>query len=1228
MQSSSGRDLARLVAALFTLFGTVNFVTPLARAAAGGPDAGGTTWHDADAACPVSSDALVPRGSSSFPTAVVGPLALGFTFPFYDITTTQVWVSRSGQVFFADPGGVSSPDNLPIPTVDGQGAFLAAYWDLLADSAMTYGPVGDGRTFRIEFAATTVMDPGRVHAQIDLRWDGDIHVDYLDLPATSTSATIGVESPDESTGLQIELDGVGTNGFVLPGTLPHPLCIDRPPSLDCDAAVPLTCGTSTGFSPSTLVSPVQSYGCGARAWSGHEAVYRIERDDVSDLSVTLTPEPGHDMAVFLLDACDEARCLDGGDLTAGASNLPPGTYYVVVDPADPSQDGAFQLDLACTSRSEPIACGDAPNVTTSSDPSRLDSYSCVGGTFPGGESHHVLDVTTPSQITVTFASAANAAVIVYGPGERLTPSTCLTGGLGGTAVFNAGIGRHVIVVDSDQPVASGVLSVECGTHLSCGTAIPLSCNESITESNEGVSGFARFYSCRSWPLPAPELLFSFDNPVQQVVSFSLDDTLDPGLDLYLMAACDESQCIALDDNLITRDLPPGTYYLAVDGPAGPTGEVTISAICSAGLDPPEIDAVSAPGGCFDAHDNGWVTPEIHAADVLLAIDLTGSMAEERAELQVQMSEIVRRLSLFIPDVAFGVASFKDYTVAGCMSPCPYSNMYGAAPDYPYQLEHAMTTDEAAIQSSLDALPFATGGADLPESYSRVLHEAVNDPAIAWRPGTRRIVVMFGDSLPHDCNVLSCLGGFASEPRGIDAGRDGLSDTGDELSLQGVIDGLLDARMVLLYLDSSGGDAMIGGTPDPPGVHTHEEVWDCWSHLTGGDAIALNRDGTVPSGIDLSEAIADLVEGTAQRCTRLELVTEPGYEDWLVSATPVYEDVELPTLRDFDLHFCVPPGTSYGTHVFEVRLLCSGEVVASQVVSVDVVADCRGAIANGPEPRAACNGSSTTLDATGMTLVNCAGLVQYEWRDGAGTLSTDPVVTVAPGATTTYSVTLTCSDAPTCSTTHDVTVTIDEPPTLALASVADALPCSRGMDVSWTPATFPGASGAGTYSVYRSELSCADALTRRPLVTGLTGTTWRDDSTRDGHAYFYVVEAESAERALACRPTGPKNAGAVARACVSAPVTEIADATPPAGANALLRASHAGDDVTLSWTGARTLASGEHFHLGKAVGRANATYVQVNPEGDIGFDHVDRDTTSPLQFFLLRVANACEIASTD
>src|SRR6185436_11740219 len=75
-----------------------------ARAARGGPDAFGNTWEDLNSGCPVMSDPFQLANSASFWNGTaelnfIGPFDLGFGFPFYGQTKTQIWVNRSGLVF-------------------------------------------------------------------------------------------------------------------------------------------------------------------------------------------------------------------------------------------------------------------------------------------------------------------------------------------------------------------------------------------------------------------------------------------------------------------------------------------------------------------------------------------------------------------------------------------------------------------------------------------------------------------------------------------------------------------------------------------------------------------------------------------------------------------------------------------------------------------------------------------------------------------------------------------------------------------------------------------------------------------------------------------------------------------------------------------------------------------------------------------------------------------------
>jgi len=282
----------------------------------------------------------------------------------------------------------------------------------------------------------------------------------------------------------------------------------------------------------------------------------------------------------------------------------------------------------------------------------------------------------------------------------------------------------------------------------------------------------------------------------------------------------------------------------------------------------------------------------------------------------------------------------------------------------------------------------------------------------------------------------------------------------------------------------------------------------------------------------------------------------------------------------------------------------------------------------PAADVVCEGETAVLDGTGVGLLDCSGEAVHEWLDGATLVGTGPVLEVMPLDTTTYTLQVSCSTDPECFHEEEVTVSVEKPPVAGAAVARDLAECNLGVEVSWDPATFR-ESGTGVYNVYRSELSCADALSRPPVVTGLTGTRWVDEETASGGSYVYVVEAEDSVVARACSPTGADHAGPAASLASSctARVSE-AELEFPAGVGATLRAAHDGDLVTLSWDAARGLLAGEHFHLLKTSTDPAGSYRRVNPESDLARSHVETDTSSRVQFFDLRVANECELQSLD
>lgn len=1198
----------------------------VALAGSGGPDGYGYTWRDINdvAGCPVQSDIFqLPNNGSFALSNVIGPIDLGFSFPFYDRIVSQVWFHQAGLVCFQAPPTSNLWTNQDIPRAgDGVAGFIAPYWSFSAHAnpSVYWQSFPTDGYFKASFDYLYTENGGQpLQFEVYLYKSGDIRMEYI-RPSNSPLVTIGMEGFSETAAhsLKMRYNATQLGGMTYGTPTPFAICITRPRFMNCASSTPITCGTPVnGTSPASVVTNVQNWGCGAGTWAGKERIYEIDVTSLSDLNVSLTGTGTRTMAAYLLRSCNEFECVSGGSGSFLATNVQPGRYYVAVDAAAARDEGAFTLTVTCTPLSEPISCGETLSDTTVGQRDRLNGYSCLAGDFSGAEQYYTVNFTPPGNLNVSLDTTTGQAVFIMNAADPFAASSCIVGGVGGAILFSPDPGTYLIVVDGPAGGDGAyTISLNCDPVLSCGAAPAATCQQRVTGSTRGLTPRADFYRCSTQLYDGPEEVYVFTQTTTSTVSFILE-TATPELDIILLGSCNEGDCIEIGDDTISKELAPGTYYLVVDGRNGAYDQYTLTTICGFGLEPASLSVTGAAGECFTEVKQAWLTPELVQADIFFMIDLTGSMSGVRSQLQANMNDIIDRVQAFIQDVAFGLSSYKDYSgTFATPAPCSYNQNYGAG-DYPYQLHQPITTNRTQIESAVAALPPASGGGDGPESYSRALYEAVQDPGIGWRTNSRRLVVNFGDEMPHDCNVLECLGGTGFV-RGLDPGRDNTIGTADDLRILDVVQQLVDNDMVLLHLTNSFGS---------DGGFTYTDIWDCWARRTGGQGEQLNANGTVPGGIDLAELVAELIRAQGSFCRELRLEAERGWEGWVSSVTPVLTDVQLPTFVEFDITFCVPPGTPPGPYDFVVNLMCGDQIVTSQRVHVDVTIDCSASVVSPPASRTICEGDTTTLDASGMSVVNCSGSAVYEWRDGAGVLvGTGATLDVSPANTTDYTVTVSCSTDPTCEARAPLTVTVEKRPVVANGTLVDPRSCNLGLELAWDAVTFP--SGTGYYNVYRSEISCADALTRPPInPPNLRDNAYIDPTTRSGRTYYYAVVAEDAAVAVSCRPPGPNNGGVVSAGSIClGPVTEVDDPGFPDYLGWSLRVSHQGQQVTLDWTGARALQPGEHFHVTKGTDPRVLTH--VNGEGQVSLTHVETDTSSTLQFFDVRIANSCEEVSLD
>jgi hypothetical protein len=305
---------------------------------------------------------------------------------------------------------------------------------------------------------------------------------------------------------------------------------------------------------------------------------------------------------------------------------------------------------------------------------------------------------------------------------------------------------------------------------------------------------------------------------------------------------------------------------------------------------------------------------IPKADIIFAFDLTGSMSGEINTAKAEAINIMNSLDALIDDARYGVMSYMDYPDA--YSSCGYSSTYGSPywGDYAYRLDIPASADRSAVSAAINGLVLG-GGSDGPQDYTRIFYESYADESIGYRDGAKKILINFGDNVPHDCNLNEGVTS-GTWTTGGDPGRDEIMGTADDLDLQTVLAEMAANGVTLLEIHSTS---------------YASDYWDYWTGITGGDVYVLSSASEVPA------AIISLVEGEATFISNLTIeVTTPGYGDWLTSVVPeFYSDLELPQTKTFDIEITVPDDAAAGTHTFYVSAIGDGASYGDQLVTIEV-----------------------------------------------------------------------------------------------------------------------------------------------------------------------------------------------------------------------------------------------------------------------------------------------------
>lgn len=333
------------------------------------------------------------------------------------------------------------------------------------------------------------------------------------------------------------------------------------------------------------------------------------------------------------------------------------------------------------------------------------------------------------------------------------------------------------------------------------------------------------------------------------------------------------------------------------------------------ISPETLNATLRPGESISEKKSVTIDTLPPQADVVFSFDTTGSMGNIIKTAKEKALEIMAELNTHGVDIQYAVVSHKDYP--GEYSSYGYNNIYGGLDDYPYQLEQTMTSNATDIQNAINGLG-ASGGADGPESYTRVLYESYADPGLGWRPGAKKIYVHFGDNVPHDNNLNEGLHPDAGIwSTGGDPGRNGIILDYDDLDLQTVLNEMADNNITLLECRS-----------DSYAL----DYWEYWSAITGGSTFIVTTDDFVNQLTN--EILAALTSPTIDN---LHLITSAGYEPWLISVTPDSYSGPTGVTVEFDIVIKVPIGTVPSNYSFTITAIDSkGTNYGTQTVNISIV----------------------------------------------------------------------------------------------------------------------------------------------------------------------------------------------------------------------------------------------------------------------------------------------------
>jgi uncharacterized repeat protein (TIGR01451 family) len=159
-----------------------------------------------------------------------------------------------------------------------------------------------------------------------------------------------------------------------------------------------------------------------------------------------------------------------------------------------------------------------------------------------------------------------------------------------------------------------------------------------------------------------------------------------------------------------------------------------AALAVPGVTPAHVSVTLLPGASTTVAKSVETPPIPPNPDIVFVADTTSSMGAAIGNVTSGAANIMSTVLGSQPTAEFGVANYTDQNCADA-----------------FTLDQAVTANTTAVQNALNALTTPNEGCntDAAEDFINALFQLATNPAVGFRSGSSRIIVLFGDSSSHD-----------------------------------------------------------------------------------------------------------------------------------------------------------------------------------------------------------------------------------------------------------------------------------------------------------------------------------------------------------------------------------------------------------------------------------------------------------------------------------------------